>query len=378
MNIKKIIAAVLCLSVLVSKTASGHDIIWQNQTEVTLMASASEAKEVIKILPATVNSEYKQVLVDGSTTNMDEGTVYRGLGVITGNNSSRLLMDYKAKNPKAYWEIMNLLFKPDYGAGLTHVKIEFGTDVNSSSGTEPSIMRSEDEEADVTRGAGFMFAADALSINPDISVDLLRWGEPKWVTDAFSVSQENGFKARYKWYKAALDKAYDTYGIKFTHISADSNEAAKVDTEWIIYFADMLENETDERYDYGAIKIVASDEIGGHFLQHHRRKLEFQKFRRRHQKYREVRREAPVKIPAVERQVCEHEKRGGCRHYERQRTAVHFQLSDRVLVAQRAYRVARDYGEHKKHVIPPLSHSIGSHSGAAFRYPPRRAAGRVR
>ena len=140
MNIKKIIAAVLCLSVLVSKTASGHDIIWQNQTEVTLMASASEAKEVIKILPATVNSEYKQVLVDGSTTNMDEGTVYRGLGVITGNNSSRLLMDYKAKNPKAYWEIMNLLFKPDYGAGLTHVKIEFGTDVNSSSGTEPSIM----------------------------------------------------------------------------------------------------------------------------------------------------------------------------------------------------------------------------------------------
>lgn len=262
MNIKKIIAAVLCLSVLVSKTASGHDIIGQNQTEVTLMASASEAKEVIKILPATVNSEYKQVLVDGSTTNMDEGTVYRGLGVITGNNSSRLLMDYKAKNPKAYWEIMNLLFKPDYSAGLTHVKIEFGTDVNSSSGTEPSIMRSEDEEADVTRGAGFMFAADALSINPDISVDLLRWGEPKWVTDAFSVSQENGFKARYKWYKAALDKAYDTYGIKFTHISADSNEAAKVDTEWIIYFADMLENETDERYDYGAIKIVASDEIG--------------------------------------------------------------------------------------------------------------------
>ena len=178
MNSKKIIAAVLCLSVLVSKTASGHDIIGQNQTEVTLMASASEAKEVIKILPATVNSEYKQVLVDGSTTNMDEGTVYRGLGVITGNNSSRLLMDYKAKNPKAYWEIMNLLFKPDYGAGLTHVKIEFGTDVNSSSGTEPSIMRSEDEEADVTRGAGFMFAADALSINPDISVDLLRWASP--------------------------------------------------------------------------------------------------------------------------------------------------------------------------------------------------------
>ena len=110
---------------------------------------------------ASVNTAYKSVTVDGNTTNMDKGTVWRGLGVITGNNSSRLLMDYKTENPDAYWEIMNLLFKPDYGAGLTHVKIEFGTDVNSSSGTEPCIMRSADEEADVTRGAGFMFAADS-------------------------------------------------------------------------------------------------------------------------------------------------------------------------------------------------------------------------
>ena len=42
-----------------------------------------------------------------------------------------------------------------------------------------------------------MFAADALSINPDITVDLLRWGEPKWVTDAFAESLKAGFEARY-------------------------------------------------------------------------------------------------------------------------------------------------------------------------------------
>ncbi|MCM1268708.1 MAG: hypothetical protein NC302_12470 [Bacteroidales bacterium] len=193
---------------------------------------------------------------------MDKGTVYRGLGAVTANNSSRLLMDYKSKHPDAYWEIMNLLFKPDYGAGLTHIKIEFGSDVNSTSGTEPSIMRSADETADVTRGAGFLFAADALSINPDITVDLLRWGEPKWVTNAFAVSQKNGFETRYKWYKAAIDGMYDKYGIKFTHISADMNETGAVDTDWIIYFANRLNNETDRRYDYSEIKIVASDEIG--------------------------------------------------------------------------------------------------------------------
>ena len=265
MKIRKFISAAVCISMLACFSAgcSGDSTnTEENEMKNTENTTAATTEAAAEIPIAFVDDSYYAVTVDGDTTNMDEGTIYRGLGVITGNNSSRLLMDYKTKNPEAYWEIMNLLFKPDYGAGLTHVKIEFGSDVNSSSGTEPSIMRSADEEADVTRGAGFMFAADALSINPDITVDLLRWGEPKWVTDAFNESTEAGHAARYKWYKAALDKAYDTYGIKFTHISADANEAARVDTEWIIYLANALENETDERYDYGAIKIVASDEIG--------------------------------------------------------------------------------------------------------------------
>lgn len=264
-NIRKYISAAVCAAMLPCCLAGCSGNENPNVSEESSMQTTAEAAETeaAKEIPtANVDMSYKAVTIDGNTVNMDDGTVYRGLGVVTGNNSSRLLMDYKTQNPDAYWEIMNLLFKPDYGAGLTHIKIEFGTDVNSSSGTEPSIMRSADEQADVTRGAGFMFAADALSINPDITVDLLRWGEPKWVTDAFNESQEKGFEARYKWYKAAIDGAYDKYGMKFTHVSADMNEADTVDTEWIIYFADRLNNETDERYDYGEIKIVASDEIG--------------------------------------------------------------------------------------------------------------------
>lgn len=224
--------------------------------------NAESTSEIKKFPTAQVNVAYQNVTIDGNTVNTNESTVFRGLGAVTGNNSSRLLMDYKVRNPEAYWEIMNLLFKPDYGAGLSHIKIEFGSDVNSTSGTEPSVMRSADETADVTRGAGFLFAADALSINPDITVDLLRWGEPKWVTDAFTEGTEAGYAARYLWYKSAIDAAYDTYGIKFTHISPDTNETEKPDPNWIVYFAERLENETDERYDYGAIRIVASDELG--------------------------------------------------------------------------------------------------------------------
>ena len=91
---------------------------------------------------AEVNPNYMAVSVDGATTNTNPAATYRGLGMVTGNNSSRLLIDYKQDNPEQYWEILNYLFKKDHGAGLTHIKMEFGTDVNSSSGTEPSTMRS--------------------------------------------------------------------------------------------------------------------------------------------------------------------------------------------------------------------------------------------
>lgn len=112
------------------------------------------------------------IIIDGSKAEVAENKRYRGAGMVSGNNSSRLLMDYKAENPDAYWEILNYLFGGK-GVGINHLKLEMGSDVNSSSGTEPCVMRTETEEADVTRGAGYQLAADALTINPDLTLDML-------------------------------------------------------------------------------------------------------------------------------------------------------------------------------------------------------------
>mgnify|MGYP000632891641 CR=1 FL=1 len=141
-------------------------------------------------------------------------------------------------------------------------QLELGADINSSSGTEPATKRSANEPADVTRGAGFQFAADAKAINPDITVDFLRWGEPGWVTHAFTISQENGLSARYRWYKETLDAAYAVYGLKFDYISADQNETDTPDEAWILYLRYRLDHETNAPYDYSKIKIIASDEVG--------------------------------------------------------------------------------------------------------------------
>ncbi|MBQ4464910.1 MAG: glycosyl hydrolase family 59, partial [Oscillospiraceae bacterium] len=111
----------------------------------------------------------KQILVDGDSVSTAPADAWRGLGFVSANGSSRLLMDYAVQQPEVYEEILRLLFAPNYGAGLSHVKIELGADVNSSSGTEPCTMRSAADKADVTRGAGFRLAADAKRINPAVT-----------------------------------------------------------------------------------------------------------------------------------------------------------------------------------------------------------------
>ncbi len=84
------------------------------------------------------------ITIDGS--DVDEHNRFKGFGTVSGNNTSRLLLDYKEEHPEKYWEIMNQLFNKETGAGLAHVKVELGGDINSSSGTEPATMRYEDEQ----------------------------------------------------------------------------------------------------------------------------------------------------------------------------------------------------------------------------------------
>lgn len=194
------------------------------------------------------------ITIDGNKVNTAENMLYRGSGMVSGNNTSRLLLDYKAENPEAYEEILRYIFGNE-GLCVNHLKIEMGSDINSSSGTEPSVKRYEDEMADVTRGAGYQLAADAKKINPDITLDMLWWSEPLWITNA-----EDVYAARYKWYKETLDAAYETYGLKFDYVSATQNERAW-DNDWIKYLSAHLKSETNCPYDYSKIKIVIGDEV---------------------------------------------------------------------------------------------------------------------
>ena len=108
------------------------------------------------------------------------GRVFQGIGAVSAGASSRLLIDY----PEPYRsQVLDDLFKPDYGASLQHLKVEIGGDVNSTDGSEPSIAhtRAEMSHPNFDRGYEWWLMEQAKERNPRITLDSLPWGAPGWI-----------------------------------------------------------------------------------------------------------------------------------------------------------------------------------------------------
>ena len=199
------------------------------------------------------------------------GLTYKGFGMLNGNSTSNLLLDYKYENPQKYDEMMQYLFGGEYPL-FTHIKMEMGNDGNNSTGAEACTMRYEDEEADASRSPGFVMVADAKKINPDVKVSILRWEMPNWVKAKWDKNTDNqGYEAMYKWYKETVFDAYEKYGYMVDFINPDKNETGSPDTAFIKWFANRIENETvfpsyidaKAQAAYKNIRIIASDENKG-------------------------------------------------------------------------------------------------------------------
>lgn len=121
------------------------------------------------------------------------GRTYEGIGALSAGASSRLLIDY----PEPYRsQILDLLFKPKYGASLQHLKVEIGGDVNSTCGTEPSHARTRQEFENPAaeyfqRGYEWWLMREAKKRNPNIYLDCLEWGAPGWIGEGNFYSQDN-------------------------------------------------------------------------------------------------------------------------------------------------------------------------------------------
>lgn len=78
------------------------------------------------------------------------GRTFDGIGGLSGGGAtSRLLVNYEKSIRD---EILDYLFMPNFGASLHILKVEIGGDSQSTDGTEPSHMHTEDEEPNYNRG----------------------------------------------------------------------------------------------------------------------------------------------------------------------------------------------------------------------------------
>jgi Glycosyl hydrolase family 59/Ricin-type beta-trefoil lectin domain len=114
------------------------------------------------------------ITVDGSSA----GRTFDGVGAISGGGgNSRLLADYPAAQQS---QILDYLFKPDYGANLQILKVEIGGDTNSTDGAEPSIEHTSGAVA-CNVGYEFWLMEQAKARNPNIKLYALAWGAPGWI-----------------------------------------------------------------------------------------------------------------------------------------------------------------------------------------------------
>ena len=123
-----------------------------------------------------------EVQIDGS----GKGRVFEGIGAVSAGASSRLLIDYPEPQRS---QILDYLFKPNYGAALQHLKVEVGGDTNSTDGSEPSHMRTRTDE-NYDRGYEWWLMKEAKARNPKIILDALPWGAPGWIGNGKYYSQD--------------------------------------------------------------------------------------------------------------------------------------------------------------------------------------------
>ena len=115
------------------------------------------------------------------------GRRFDGIGAVSGGGAtSVLLKDYPERQRN---QVLDLLFKPKFGASLSALLVEVPGDGNSTQGAEPSHMHTRDD-LNYHRGYEWWLMSEAKKRNPRLSLDACAWGCPAWVGNGEFWSQD--------------------------------------------------------------------------------------------------------------------------------------------------------------------------------------------
>ncbi len=172
------------------------------------------------------------------------GRTFDGVGAVSGGGgNSRLLIDYPEPQRG---QILDYLFKPDYGASLQILKVEIGGDTNSTSGSEPSHAHFRGD-LNCNRGYEWWIMEQAKARNPNIKLVGLAWGAPGWIGNGTFLSTD-----MINYYLSWLGCARQ-HNLTIDYLTPTQNER-----QWDVNFTINVRN-TLNANGYSSVKLIVPD-----------------------------------------------------------------------------------------------------------------------
>ncbi|MDL2309570.1 hypothetical protein LJC39_00375 [Parabacteroides sp. OttesenSCG-928-B22] len=149
------------------------------------------------------------------------GKRFDGVGLVNGGGAtSVLLKDYPEPQRS---QILDMVYKPMFGASVSALFVEIPGDGNSTQGSMPSHMHTRDD-LNYSRGYTWWILREAQKRNPNLTLDGTAWSAPGWIGDGTFWSQDAA-----DYYVKWLEGLRDVYGLEFTAIGCRNEKGASYD-----------------------------------------------------------------------------------------------------------------------------------------------------
>lgn len=179
------------------------------------------------------------------------GIRFDGVGVVNGGGAtSVLLKDYPEPQRS---QILDLVYKPKFGASVSALLVEIPGDGNSTQGSMPSHMHTRDD-LNCSRGYTWWILREAKKRNPIITLDGAAWSAPGWIGNGKFWSQDAA-----DYYVKWLQGLRSVYGLELDAIGCRNEKGISYD------FAKMLRATLDAN-GFQAVRIHAFDDWPQHKL----------------------------------------------------------------------------------------------------------------
>ena len=178
------------------------------------------------LFSADADALAQTITIDGAGS----GRTYDGIGAVTGGGgTSPLLIDYVEPQRT---QILDYLFKPNYGASLQELYVEIGGDGNSTQGSELSHMHTKTDE-NYYRGYEWWLMEQARQRNPAMVLDATAWSAPAWLGNGNFWSQDTADYLS-KWIMGAKS----AHGLDIDYVGCRNEKGDN--TSWVKTFRTTL------------------------------------------------------------------------------------------------------------------------------------------